>query len=168
MKIDTFDSPRCADFVRMISHKNMKNMVEKCYGKYLIKFGRKLLTKKPKQKGLVYQSFCINHPIFDAIFIHLNVYIVKTTGSFKCFPASHDDPQFDNMSIERMTSEHGVMNSNDDVSQDACEYLWLCDDAIDNISKFQTCLHCVFISLYLITFIFYIILSCIQRLLKLK
>ena len=39
VKIDSFDSPRCADFVRMISHKNIKNMVEKWYSKYLKKSG---------------------------------------------------------------------------------------------------------------------------------
>jgi hypothetical protein len=168
LKIDTFDSPRCTDFVQMISHNNIKNMVEKWYSKYLIKFGCKLLTKKPKQNGLLYQTFCINHPNFDTIFIHSNFYILKTTGSFNFVPASHDDPQFDNMSIEKMTSEHGVMNGNDDVSQEDGEYLWLYDDVIDNICKFQTCPHCVVISLYLITFIFYIIFVCIQRLLKLQ
>jgi ABC-type metal ion transport system substrate-binding protein len=39
VKIDSLDSPRCAKFVWMISHKNIKNMVEKWYSKYLNKFG---------------------------------------------------------------------------------------------------------------------------------
>jgi hypothetical protein len=114
------------------------------------------------QNGLVYQTICINHPHFDAIFIHSNVYILKTMGSFNFVPASHDDPQFNNMSIEKMTSEHGVMNGNDDVSQEDGEYLQLYDDVIDIICKFQTCPHWVVISLYLITFIF-ILFSCVYK-----
>ncbi len=51
VKIDSLDSPRCADFVRMIPHKNIKNMVEKGYSKYLIKFVLKLLMKKPKMEN---------------------------------------------------------------------------------------------------------------------
>jgi hypothetical protein len=51
VKIDSFESPRYADFVQMISHRNIKNMVEKWYRKYLKKNGLKLLTKKPKMEN---------------------------------------------------------------------------------------------------------------------
>ena len=38
VKIELFDTPRCAYFEPMISHKNIKNMVEKWYSTCLTKF----------------------------------------------------------------------------------------------------------------------------------
>ena len=79
VKIDSVDSPRCADFVRMISHKNIKNMVEKWYSKYSNKFGLKLITKKPKMENEMFvQSIVVNHPTFDTKFTTSCVYIVLT------------------------------------------------------------------------------------------
>ena len=81
MKIYSLDSPRCADFVQMISHKNMKNMVEKWYSKYQNKFGSKMLTKKPKMENEMFvQSIVVNHPTFGTNFTTSCVYIVKTKG----------------------------------------------------------------------------------------
>ena len=92
VKIDSFDSPRCADFVRMISHKNIKNMVEKWYSKNLNKFGLKLLTKKPKMENEMFvQSIVVNHPTFDTNFTTSCIYIVKTKGETLSEPGGLND-----------------------------------------------------------------------------
>ena len=92
VKIDSLDSPRCAYFVQMISHKNIKNMVEKWYSKYLKKFWLKLLTKKPKMENEMFvQSIVVNHPTFDTNFTTSCDYIVKTKGETLLEPGGLND-----------------------------------------------------------------------------
>jgi hypothetical protein len=76
----------------MISHKNIKNIVEKWYSKYLNKFGLKLLTKKPKMENKMFvQSIVVNHPTFDTNFTTSCVYIVKTKGETLSEPRGLND-----------------------------------------------------------------------------
>ena len=78
-RIDAYDTPRCENFVRMIAHKNIKDTVEKWYNNILIKYGCKLLTKKPKTSvSSIIAKICINHPIVDNTFPPSYIYIVKT------------------------------------------------------------------------------------------
>jgi hypothetical protein len=63
----------------MIAHKNIKDTVEKWYNNILIKYGCKLLTKKPKTNvSSIIAKICINHPIVDNTFPPSYIYIVKT------------------------------------------------------------------------------------------
>lgn len=81
-RIDEYDTPRCENFVRMIAHKNIKDTVEKWYNNILIRYGCKLLTKKPKGNKYIIATIAINHPIIDNTFQPSFIYIVKTKITF--------------------------------------------------------------------------------------
>lgn len=81
-RIDGYDTPRCENFVRMIAHKNIKDTVEKWYNNVLIRYGCKLLTKKPKGNKYIIATIPINHPIIDNLFQPSFIYIVKTKITF--------------------------------------------------------------------------------------
>jgi len=81
-RIDGYDTPRCENFVRMIAHKNIKDTVEKWYNNILIRYGCKLLTKKPKGNKYIIATIAINHPIIDNTFQPSFIYIVKTKITF--------------------------------------------------------------------------------------
>lgn len=81
-RIDGYDTPRCENFVRMIAHKNIKDTVEKWYNNILIKYGCKLLTKKPKGNKSIIATIPINHPFIDNTFQPSFIYIVKTKITF--------------------------------------------------------------------------------------
>jgi hypothetical protein len=81
-RIVGYDTPRCENFVRMIAHKNIKDTVEKWYNNILIRYGCKLLTKKPKGNKYIIATIAINHPIIDNTFQSSFIYIVKTKITF--------------------------------------------------------------------------------------
>jgi len=81
-RIDDYDTTRCENFVRTIAHKNIKDTVEKWYNNILIKYGYKLLTKKPKGDKPLIAEIVVNHPSFDNLFPSSLIYIVKTKITF--------------------------------------------------------------------------------------
>ena len=81
-KVETYDTVRCENFVRIIAHKNIKNRVEKWYSKNLSIHGCKLLTKKPKGNMPINATIVINHPFIDGTFQESKIYIVKTKFTF--------------------------------------------------------------------------------------
>ena len=81
-RIVGYDTPRCENFVRMIAHKNIKDTVEKWYNNILIRYGYKLLTKKPKGDKCIVSQIVINHPAIDNRFQSSHIYIVKTKATF--------------------------------------------------------------------------------------
>jgi hypothetical protein len=60
------------------------------------------------------------------------------------------------------TAEPGVLNSDVEPTQEHDEDFWLPDDIMSHMSKFQTCIHDVVVSLLLITFIIYILFCSMQ------
>ena len=81
-RIEGYDTSRCENFVRMIAHKNIKDTVEKWYNNILIRYGYKLLTKKPKGDKCIVSQIVINHPAIDNRFQSSHIYIVKTKATF--------------------------------------------------------------------------------------
>ena len=81
-RIEDHDSCRCENFVRTIAHKNIKDTVEKWYNNILIKYGYKLLTKKPKGDKPIIEKIVVNHPSIDNRFPSSLIYIVKTKITF--------------------------------------------------------------------------------------
>lgn len=151
-RIDDYDTPRCENFVRMIAHKNIKDTVEKWYNNILIKYGCKLLTKKPKGNKYIIATIAINHPIIDNTFQPSYIYIVKTKITFDDSINTFNGGTINNDEYDESGTDSFNGTVGDDMKRTEQEIIAddIADDYFEGLGK--RFLHCHMLILMTLTF----------------